>query len=116
MPSQQRPSYKREVSRESISETWDTVFANRPKTVILAIVGACLAIYLARQYGWQSIDQMKDAFISVVFGLIAYGVVFVCVFAANFCYFVPNKLYVRDQQLKVSARSKKEREEIRVKL
>ena len=40
---------------------------------------------------------MKDAFISVVFGLIAYSVVFVCVFAANFCYFVPNKLYVRDQ-------------------
>jgi hypothetical protein len=116
MPSQQWPSYKREVSRESISETWDAVFANRPKTVILAVIGACLAIYLARRYGWQSIDQMKDAFISVVFGLIAYGIVFVCVFAANFCYFVPKKLYVRDQQLKASAKSKKERENIRAKL
>lgn len=116
MPSQKWPSYEEEAWGVSISETWDAVFVNRPKTVILTIAGACLAIYLARRYGWQSSDQMKDAFISIAFGLIAYGIVFVCAFTANFCYLVPKKLYVRDQQLKASAKSKKEREDIRAKL
>jgi hypothetical protein len=116
MPSQRRSSHFREVLRASISETWDAVFANHPKTVILTIAGTCLAIYLTRRYGGQSSEQMKDALISVGFGLVAYGIVFAVVFLANFCYFTPKRIIQEQQTLLSVARSKKEREEIRAKL
>jgi len=85
------PYFKR-ILCKAVSSTWDAVFANRPITIILGVIGACLAIYLHRRYGGQSSEQMNDALVSIAFGLIAYGVMFAVVFLAHFFYLIPKRM------------------------
>jgi hypothetical protein len=113
MPHSARTRYLRTLLSEALSATWEAVFANRPRTVILTIAGACLAIYLQRRYGGQSSEQTKDAFLSIAFGLLAYAVLFVCVFLTHFCYLTPKRRFAESEKLEIVTRSKQQREAIR---
>jgi hypothetical protein len=86
------PGYFKWLVRESRSRAWDIVFADRPVTVILAWAVACFAVYLQRRLTHESSDQVREALISIGCCLIAYGVAFVLIFCAQFCYFTPKRL------------------------
>ena len=88
-------SYLRQNFIKSCSDAWDVVFANHPWTVVFIYVAACLAIYLQRTWGNQSPEQMKEAFISIGFGLIAYAILFAAVLLFNFFYLTPRSFYLR---------------------
>ena len=83
--------FKRLVS-ESRNRAWNIVFADRPVTVILAWSVTCLTIFLQRRFTHASSDQVRDALMSVGFGLITYGFVFGLTFLFQFCYFAPKQM------------------------
>jgi len=86
------PKYCSVITRKARKEAWDVVFANRPLTVLLGFLGTCIAVYFGRRTGVQSPDQMRDAAISFVFGLIAMGLIYALSFLVHFLYYTPKHI------------------------
>jgi len=73
--------YLRHLFCKSCADTWQLVVALPICTFILSVAIAAVTIYLQRRFGAMSHDQMKDAIISLGFGLGA--VLIICLFCID---------------------------------
>lgn len=93
MPKKPAPQkYFRQLLHGAGRDTWAVVVDNRFSAVLFTAVIASLAIYLQRQVGALSHSQMKEAFVSLGFGIGSSVAVYALMFLAHFFYLTPKRL------------------------
>src|SRR6266513_2323021 len=82
-------SYNRMLCRRSWKDTCDLVFGAPFFTFVIGIIAAAVAIYLQRLFTGKSGFDMKEALVSLGFGICANAIIFVCIFLFYFLYATP---------------------------
>jgi len=97
-------SYNRMLCRRSWKDTCDLVFGAPFFTFVIGIIAAAVAIYLQRLFTAKSGFDMKEALVSLGFGICANAMIFVYIFLFYSLYAAPKQMNLEADGKLVEAR------------
>jgi len=98
MPELERPKYFRKLLVQAARETWQLVTAVPGWTFVIALAVAVLTIYLQRHFGSMSDNQMKEAIMSLVYGLGSVLIAYCLAFLFHLLVLTPKHLYLEEHK------------------